>query len=45
MGWVKDALKALKEEGICQIRPIGNSMSGRIENGQMVKKIKNDLSF
>jgi hypothetical protein len=36
MGWVKDAIKALKEEGICKIRPSGGSMKGRIESGQLV---------
>ena len=36
MGWVKDALKALKENGECQIRPQGGSMRGRIESGQLV---------
>ena len=36
MGWVKDALKILKEEGQCDIRPFGGSMKGRIESGQLV---------
>lgn len=36
MGWVKDALKELSENGICQIRPQGGSMKGRIESGQLV---------
>jgi len=36
MGWVKDALNTLKAEGICQIRPHGGSMRGRIESGQLV---------
>ncbi len=40
MGWVKDALKVLKEEGICQIRPHGGSMRGRIESGQLVTIIQ-----
>lgn len=36
MGWVKNALKGLVENGICQIRPHGGSMKGRIESGQLV---------
>jgi len=36
MGWVKDAIQALEEDGICQIRPFGGSMRGRIESGQLV---------
>ncbi|MCO6475401.1 MAG: hypothetical protein J5I94_02200 [Phaeodactylibacter sp.] len=36
MGWVKDALKQLKENGVCQVRPYGGSMRGRIESGQLV---------
>ncbi len=36
MGWVKDALQAIKETGSCQIRPHGGSMRGRIESGQLV---------
>ena len=36
MGWVKDALKELAENGQCQIRPQGGSMRGRIESGQLV---------
>jgi hypothetical protein len=36
MGWVKDALKELAENGKCQIRPQGGSMRGRIESGQLV---------
>lgn len=36
MGWVKDALKQLNESGVCQIRPYGGSMRGRIESGQLV---------
>ena len=41
MGWVKDALKELSENGECQIRPQGGSMKGRIESGELVtiKKI------
>jgi hypothetical protein len=36
MGKVKDALKRLKENGECDIRPFGGSMKGRIESGQLV---------
>ena len=42
MGWVKDALRELQQTGICHIRPIGGSMRGKIESGQLVtlKKIQ-----
>ena len=42
MGWVKDALKELDKNGVCQIRPHGGSMRGKIESGQLVtiEKIK-----
>ena len=36
MSWVKEALESLKEFGQAQIRPIGGSMRGRIESGQLV---------
>lgn len=36
MSWVKDALESLKTNGQAQIRPIGGSMRGRIESGQLV---------
>lgn len=36
MGWVNDALKALKQGQSAQIRPMGGSMRGRIESGQLV---------
>lgn len=36
MGWVKEAIKELEENGECQIRPYGGSMRGRIESGQLV---------
>jgi hypothetical protein len=36
MSWVKEALESLKETGQAQIRPIGGSMRGRIESGQLV---------
>lgn len=36
MGWVKEALKELSENGTCKIRPQGGSMRGRIESGQLV---------
>jgi hypothetical protein len=44
MGWVNDALKELSENGVCQIRPHGGSMKGRIESGQLVtiKKISSE---
>lgn len=42
MGWVKDALKELSETGECKIRPLGNSMKGKIESGQLVTIIKID---
>lgn len=44
MGWVKDAIKELKENGVCKIRPIGGSMRGRIESGQLVTINKADAS-
>jgi len=36
MGWVKDALKELKEGRSVKVRPYGGSMRGRIESGQQV---------
>lgn len=36
MSWVKEALESLKNDGKAQIRPIGGSMRGRIESGQLV---------
>jgi hypothetical protein len=36
MGWVNDALIELKAGRNAQIRPIGGSMRGRIESGQLV---------
>lgn len=36
MSWVKEALEQLAETGICQVRPFGGSMRGRIESGQLV---------
>ena len=48
MSWVKDALKTLKEEEQCDIRPLGGSMKGRIESGQLVtiKRIEgNDVQI
>ena len=36
MGWVKEALQQLKEKDTCQVRPIGGSMKGKIESGQLV---------
>lgn len=44
MGWAKEALKELAENGSCQIRPQGGSVRGRIESGQLVtiEKIVSD---
>ena len=36
MSWVKDAIDALNSGTIAQVRPIGGSMRGRIESGQLV---------
>jgi hypothetical protein len=36
MSWVSEALKELSEGRIAQVRPIGGSMRGRIESGQLV---------
>lgn len=36
MGWVKDALKGLAAGEHVHVRPIGGSMRGRIESGQLV---------
>lgn len=36
MGWVTDALKELKQGHEVDVRPIGGSMRGRIESGQLV---------
>ncbi len=36
MGWVKDALKELEAGRQAKIRPVGGSMRGRIESGQLV---------
>ncbi len=36
MSWVKEAIESLKNTGLAQIRPIGGSMRGRIESGQLV---------
>lgn len=45
MSWVKDALSQLKENEVCKIRPIGGSMRGRIESGQLVtiRKFNDEL--
>ena len=53
MSWVKQALTELKENHIAKIRPIGNSMKGRIESGQLVtiipsyfeEIVENDIVF
>jgi hypothetical protein len=36
MGWVNDAVKELTAGRQVQVRPIGGSMRGRIESGQLV---------
>lgn len=36
MGWVNDALKELAAGRSVQVRPLGGSMRGRIESGQLV---------
>lgn len=36
MGWVNDARKGLAEGLSVQLRPVGGSMRGRIESGQLV---------
>jgi hypothetical protein len=42
MGWVKEAVEALKTDDVCQVRPRGGSMRGRIESGQLVTIMKVD---
>jgi len=36
MGWVNDARKGLAEGRVVKVRPVGGSMRGRIESGQLV---------
>lgn len=36
MGWVNDAVKELVAGRTVQVRPVGGSMRGRIESGQLV---------
>lgn len=36
MGWVNDALEALRAGRVAEVRPMGGSMRGRIESGQHV---------
>ena len=36
MGWVNDALHELEAGRQAQVRPMGGSMRGRIESGQLV---------
>ena len=36
MSWVKEALAELKKGNEVKVRPIGGSMKGRIESGQLV---------
>ena len=40
MSWVKEAKSQLHREGICRVRPIGGSMKGAIESGQLVTMVK-----
>jgi hypothetical protein len=44
MGWVKEALQQLEDCGQAQIRPVGGSMRGRIESGQLVTLEKVDVA-
>jgi len=36
MGWANKHIEALQRNQVVQFRPRGNSMSGRIESGQLV---------
>ncbi|MCU0655664.1 MAG: hypothetical protein MUF64_10360 [Polyangiaceae bacterium] len=36
MSWVKEALGALQQGKVARVRPLGGSMRGRIESGQLV---------
>ena len=36
MSWVRDAINALQAGTTAQVRPVGGSMRGRIESGQLV---------
>jgi len=36
MSWVREAVAALQSGSAAQVRPIGGSMRGRIESGQLV---------
>lgn len=48
MTWVKSALQQLSENEECKIRPLGGSMRGRIESGQLVTILKatfNDVNI
>jgi hypothetical protein len=42
MGWVNDALKGLNAGRAVQVRPLGGSMRGRIESGQLVTVVPID---
>ena len=44
MGWVNDALQELRAGRSARIRPIGGSMRGRIESGQLVTLNPVDVS-
>ena len=43
MSWVKEALSSLEAGQIAKVRPIGGSMRGRIESGQLVTIAPNTL--
>ncbi len=42
MGWAKDAKQALDEGRTVKVRPLGGSMRGRIESGQLVTLVPVD---
>ncbi len=42
MGWVNDARLAIEGGQSVQVRPIGGSMRGRIESGQLVTLVPAD---
>jgi hypothetical protein len=42
MGWVNDARKGLAEGREVKVRPVGGSMRGRIESGQLVTLVPVD---
>jgi hypothetical protein len=44
MGWVNDARQGLAEGREVKVRPVGGSMRGRIESGQLVTLVPVDPS-